>query len=94
MLDKLTGKRYYGDQYIQMFPVEVASDVRIEGCVYFDGVYSVMVVTRNKEKFTWVYNKETGSVREIPYETSNVIRTDEVLILVMRGTDILVITTL
>lgn len=53
-----------------------------------------MVVTRNKEKFTWVYNKETGSVREIPYETSNVIRTDEVLILVMRGTDTLVITAL
>lgn len=94
MLDKLTGKRYYGEQYIQMFPEEVASDVQIEGCVYFDGVYSVMVVTRNKEKFTWVYNKETGSVREIPYETSNVIRTDEVLILVMRGTDTLVITAL
>ena len=94
MLDKLTGKRYYGEQYIQMFPEEVASDVRIEGCVYFDGVYSVMVVTRNKEKFTWVYNKETGSVREIPYETSNVIRTDEVLVLVRRGTDTLVITAL
>ena len=94
MLDKLTGKRYYGEQYIQMFPEEVASDVQIEGCVYFDGVYSVMVVTRNKEKFTWVYNKETGSVREIPYETSNVIRTDEVLILVMRGTETLVVTAL
>lgn len=78
IFDKRTGERYLEENYLPLFPKN--NTYNYLGCIFYNGTYSVVIASKGDLIYTLVYNKSKNIIKEIPFIASNVLETNENLI--------------